>query len=217
MEEIWALIGIGILVGFIVIFLLSDMDRKRYNLKMENLRKGYSILQNQQQEILNELSLKRPEPTTVKNEAISLIYNLAASKQLFTLKDIELMTKQIQNHYSTNLDSSSTFKMNFPEKELLNFEPRETLNLLTIINEGLHNATLYSKANYIFNIASIEDGNLNLITHDNGLGYNRKEIQDGNGIKTILKAASDLKGDLKLTSTIGNGTVVNVQIPIDNF
>ncbi|MBF4984545.1 histidine kinase [Nonlabens mediterrranea] len=217
MEEIWALIGIGILVGFIVIFLLSEMDRKHYNLKMENLRKGYSILQNQQQEILNELSLKEPEPTTVKNVAISLIYNLAASKQLFTLKDIELMTKQIQNHYSTNLDSSSTFKMNFPEKELLNFEPKETLNLLTIINEGLHNATLYSKANYIFNIASIEEGNLNLITHDNGLGYNRKEIQDGNGIKTILKAASDLKGDLKLTSTIGNGTVVNVQIPIDNF
>ncbi|MEP5133346.1 MAG: histidine kinase, partial [Nonlabens ulvanivorans] len=138
-------------------------------------------------------------------------------KNLYTLKDIELATKQIQNHYSKNLETTSTFKINFPEKEMLSFEPQESLMLLTIINEGLHNAALYSNANFIFSIASIEDERLHIITHDNGVGYNRIEIHDGNGIKTILKATSDLKGDLKLTSTIGNGTVVNVQIPIDNF
>jgi len=104
--------------------------------------------------------------------------------------------------------------MNFPEKEILNFEPQKTLQLLTIINEGLHNAVIHSQANFIFNIASVEKDILSIITHDNGIGYNRKEITDKAGINNIIKAVENLKADLKLTSTIGNGTVVNVEIPI---
>ncbi|GAL74500.1 hypothetical protein JCM19275_3355 [Nonlabens ulvanivorans] len=218
MEEFLGLISIGILVGLIVIYYLSEIDRKQQNKSLDSKRKRISRLQNQRDKILQQLNQKLPEKTKIKDETVALIYQFAASKNLYTLKDIELATKQIQNHYSKNLETTSTFKINFPEKEMLSFEPQESLMLLTIINEGLHNAALYSNANFIFSIASIEDERLHIITHDNGgVGYNRIEIHDGNGIKTILKATSDLKGDLKLTSTIGNGTVVNVQIPIDNF
>jgi nitrate/nitrite-specific signal transduction histidine kinase len=105
--------------------------------------------------------------------------------------------------------------MNFPNKELLSFEPLEILYLLTIINEGLHNATIHSEANYIFSIASVEEGRLNIITHDNGKGYSRKLIADGNGIKMMENAVQKLHANLKFTSTVGNGTVVNVEIEID--
>lgn len=217
MEELLALISIGILIGLIVIYFLSEADRKQQNRSLDSKRKAISRLQDQRDKILQQLNQKSSEKTEVKTAAVTLIYKFAASQNNFTLKDIESATKQIQNHYSNNLDITSTFKINFPEKELLNFEPRETLKLLTIINEGLHNAAIHSQANFIFSIASIEDGKLHLITHDNGIGYNRKEISDGNGIKAILKATHDLKGDLKLTSTIGNGTVVNAQIPISKI
>lgn len=213
--ENWLLyVLIGLICGMIISFICNELELSDTSHLIRNRRK---FLQQQRQIILNELSSKAPEKTKIKDETVALIYQFAASKNLYTLKDIELATKQIQNHYSKNLETTSTFKINFPEKEMLSFEPQESLMLLTIISEGLHNAALYSNANFIFSIASIEDERLHLITHDNGVGYNRKEIQDGNGIKTILKATSDLKGDLKLTSTIGNGTVVNVQIPIDNF
>lgn len=217
MEEILGLVSVGILVGLMVIYFLSELDRKQYNISLKNKNGELSRLQHQRDEIIKELQLKVSEKTKIKEDAVALTYQFAASKNLFTLKDVEVATKQIQNYYKSALESNSTFKMNFPEKELLSFEPRETLSILTIINEGLHNAALYSNANYIFNIASIEDGNLNLITHDNGMGYDRNLVPNGDGIQTLRKVTQKLNGVLELTSTIGNGTVVNAQIPIDRF
>lgn len=213
--ENWLLyVFIGLILGMIITLIWSELERSNKSYLISNRN---NFLQQQRDIITKELQFKTPEKTKIKDDAVALIYQFAASKNLFTLKDVEAATKQIQNHYKSALESNSTFKMNFPEMELLSLEPRETLSILTIINEGLHNATLYSKANYIFNIASIEDGNLNLITHDNGIGYDRNLISNGEGIYTITKVTQNLNGVLKLTSTIGNGTIVNAQIPIDRF
>ncbi len=214
MEEITGYIFIGLFIGLIIILSLSDTERKEQRSKRLERQQGNNRLQQQRDSILNELSQKERQKTNAKNEAIVLLYHFAASKNNFTLKDLETATKQLQNHYLNNLKSDVSYKMNFPEKEMLNFEPKEILQFLIIINEGLHNATVHAASNFIFSIASIEDGKLNIITHDNGIGYSRKEVQDGNGIKTLLKAVTILKGNLKLTSTAGNGTVVNVEIPI---
>ncbi|WOI21773.1 sensor histidine kinase [Nonlabens ulvanivorans] len=217
MEGILSYIVIGLLIGIVVIMLLSKLERQEQKMKRLEISNDQNRLKKQRDAILTEFNQKKLEKTEVKNHAFQLIYHFAASKNQFTLKDLEIAIKQLQDHYSKTIENNSTYKINFPERELLNFEPRKTLQLLTIINEGLHNAAIHSQANFIFSIASIEDGKLHLITHDNGIGYNRKEISDGNGIKAILKATHDLKGDLKLTSTIGNGTVVNAQIPISKI
>lgn len=215
MQEIIGYILIGILVGLLVIFFLSQADRNdRKNNKLGFL-KVEQRLQEQRNLILEQLSQKLPEKTTEKQGAASLIYHFAASKNRHTLKDVEQATKDLQNYYTDAFPRETSYKMNFPEKELLSFEPKETLQLLIIINEGIHNAVVHAQPSFIFNIASIENGKLSLITHDNGIGYDRKLIKDGNGIQKIKKATIELNADLKLTSTSGNGTVVNVEIPIN--
>ena len=159
--------------------------------------------------------MARPSENSIsKTQTVILLYQFAASKNHFTLKDIEQATRILQRHYAQSIANELAYKTNFPEKELLRFEPKEVLQLLTIINEGLHNAITHSQASFVFSIASVEHGKCNIITHDNGVGYDRKVIADGNGIQAILKATQELKGELKLTSSIGNGTVVNVEIPI---
>lgn len=213
MEGIIGNIFLGLLLGLVVIAFMAAADRKESRLQRQ-LRLGYkNNLDAQRHQILRQLTDKLPLSPVDKKESVSLIYEFAASKNHFTLKDIEQTAKKLQVHFKNSIKNESVYKMNFPEKELLNFKPLETLNLLIIINEGLHNAAIHAQANFIFSIASIENGFISIITHDNGTGYNRQEIPDGNGIKNIEKAAIALNGILKLTSTIGNGTVVNVEIP----
>lgn len=217
MGEIIGYIFIGLLIGLVVIQFLKVIDRKEAQARRLKRANGLHKFELQRNAILLELEQKSPEKTAVKTDAVSLIYKFAASKNKFTLKDIEHTTQQLQNLYDQNIEGTSVYKMNFPEKELLNFEPREILLLLIIINEGLYNAAIHSQANYIFNIASVEDGSLHIITHDNGLGYDRKAVANGDGIQQITTAVNELNGDLKLTSTQGNGTVVNAVIPLTDF
>ncbi|WP_438962402.1 histidine kinase [Nonlabens sp.] len=217
MQEILGYVFIGGIVGMIVVFFLSQRDRNDLQKRRLGSLKAEQRLQQQRDLILEQLTHKLPEKTFEKEETVSKVYQAAASKNRFSLKDIEQVTKDLQNYYATTFSNEIHFKMNFPEKDQLHFEPLEVLEILTIINEGIHNAVVHAQPGFIFNIASIEHGKLSLITHDNGSGYDRKTIQDGKGIQTILKATSQLKGDLKLTSTMGNGTVVNVEIPSSLF
>lgn len=210
--ENWLLyVLLGLALGVVISLIWSEIDRSQA-IDLNNSRKSY--FQKQRQDILEELAKKQLDSSSAKERAITLLYQFAASKNNFSLKDLERCTKQLQELYKVNFEFEGVFKRNFPEKEVLNFEPKQALPLLIIINEGMHNAAIHSQANFIFTILSIENEKLNLITHDNGSGYNRKLVLEGEGIRAILKAAQKLDGDLKLTSTIGNGTVVNVEIPL---
>jgi hypothetical protein len=214
MDGVIGNIFIGLLLGLAIIYFLSAADRKEQNDRGQLRLQEQNRRQLQRRQILKELAHRPLESTIPKTKAVILLYQFAASKNYFTLKEIEQATRILQRHFAESIENDMAYKMNFPNKELLSFEPLEILYLLTIINEGLHNATIHSEANYIFSIASVENGRLNIITHDNGKGYDRKVLQDRNGIPAIKKAAEKLKANLKLTSTLGNGTVVNVEIPV---
>lgn len=202
---------LGLALGFVISLILNEIDRSK-SIDYKNSRKFY--YQKQRKHVLDELVSKQLDPFTAKGSAATLLYQFAASKDTFSLKDIELCTNQLQDHYKVSLDFKGVFKRNFPKKVNLNFEPKQALQLLIIINEGMHNAAIHSQANFVFTILSIESDIMNLITHDNGSGYDRHEIADSDGIQSIIKATQKLDGKLKLTSTIGNGTVVNVEVPV---
>ena len=214
MEGIIGNIFIGLLLGLVVIYFLSVADREEQNDRREKRWQEQNRLQLQRDQILKDLAQRPPEATIPKTQAVTLLYQYAASKNSFTLKDTEQATGILQRHYAQSIQNELAYKMNFPEKELLALEPKETLQLLTIINEGLHNAIIHSQGSFVFSIASVAYGKLNIITHDNGVGYDRNLVPNKKGIERIVNATQELNGDLKLTSTIGNGTIVNVEIPI---
>lgn len=211
--ENWVLYAVvGLIIGAVIIFIWEEIE-----LSSSSKQKGLHPSKQQHLQINQELESLVVHESSVKQEAIVSCYTFAVSQNYFSLKDIELHTKALQEHYKKSIINESVYKINFPEKEHLTLKPLKTLQILSIINEGLHNAAVHSQANFIFSIASIEDGKLNIITHDNGTGYDRKMVQDGNGIQKIKKATNELNAYLKLTSTLGNGTVVNVGIPTNSF
>jgi len=85
-------------------------------------------------------------------------------------------------------------------------------HLLTLLNAGIHNAVVHAQARYAFAITSLQDEQLAVIVHDNGYGFNVKTLEQKVGITGIIGAALQLNADLKYTSTLRNGTVVNAII-----
>ena len=49
---------------------------------------------------------------------------------------------------------------------------------------------------------------------DNGKGFDMQSIQRGNGLRTMSERAKKMKGNLKITSETGKGTLVRLEIPI---
>ncbi|MGJ8684969.1 MAG: histidine kinase [Nonlabens sp.] len=208
MENCLLYVVLGLILGSVIAFLWDELERSRTSLQKSEL---WNRSKQEHLTIKEELQRLQKHPDPVKYTAIEKCYEFCLSQNRFALKDIEKATIELQDWYKRSLDGDSIYRFNFPEKEMLKFFPLETLHILNIINEGLHNAAIHSQANFIFSIASVENNRLNIITHDNGIGYNRKEIDDGNGIQKIREATEKLNGDLKLTSTIGNGTIVNFE------
>lgn len=212
--EILGYVLIGLTIGFVVIQFLEAQERASNAVLRNNKKIALNKLQQQQLHILQLLKQRTPVANPTKEAAIVAIHTFAASQSLFTLKDLENQTVFLQEHYKKTIPSSTVYRTNFPEKEILPLEPVQLLALIEIVNESLHNAASYAQAAFIFNIVSIENGVLCIITHDNGIGYDRYNTPDGAGTASIKAAARSLNATLRHTSTLGNGTIVNVEVPV---
>ena len=45
---------------------------------------------------------------------------------------------------------------------------------------------------------------------DNGIGFNHEKVKQGIGLKNINERTKALNGELKITSSIGNGTTIEI-------
>ncbi|WP_370568440.1 ATP-binding protein [Flavobacterium sp. CG_9.1] len=45
---------------------------------------------------------------------------------------------------------------------------------------------------------------------DNGIGFNPEKVKQGIGLKNIKERTKALNGELKITSSTGNGTTIEV-------
>jgi signal transduction histidine kinase/ligand-binding sensor domain-containing protein len=86
--------------------------------------------------------------------------------------------------------------------------------LYLIVKELINNTAKYAKATEIFIQLSIEENDLNFLYKDNGIGFDRKNHANGNGIVNIGNRSKNLKGELIFESSIGHGTTVNLKFPI---
>ena len=61
---------------------------------------------------------------------------------------------------------------------------------------------------------SVKENNLELVVSDNGNGFDPQKSFEGNGVKNIQSRASSLKGEVKLTTSHGNGTKWEFALPL---
>jgi signal transduction histidine kinase len=97
----------------------------------------------------------------------------------------------------------------------LNFEISTAL--FRIAQEGLNNIVKYAQASSV-NLHIIEkEDEIYLALEDNGKGFDVNKVNNGGiGLQNIRERAKLLNGNADIDSTPGEGTVIEVHIPIDD-
>lgn len=90
------------------------------------------------------------------------------------------------------------------------------INLYRIVQEGLQNCVKHAKANHISLKFNSTTKDLSVILSDDGIGFNPKRGRKGIGLKNIISRVDKLNGTLDIISKVGNGTSLDIQIPLNS-
>lgn len=107
------------------------------------------------------------------------------------------------------------FNMDIDEKVLgmkLSMDARRDLFL--IFKEGINNAAKYSRATRLFISFSLDKNLFTLKIKDYGVGFDFKDLDEGNGLENMKKRAANLNGALTINSKPGEGTELILRITL---
>ena len=88
------------------------------------------------------------------------------------------------------------------------------MHLYRILQESLNNCNKYANAEKITVTILKQEKFVTLQVRDNGAGFNVNKAKRGIGIKNMLQRTSTINGELEIESEVGQGTVINLKIPI---
>jgi signal transduction histidine kinase len=90
-------------------------------------------------------------------------------------------------------------------------------NLFLVFKEILHNIIRHAKARNVYINVFIENGQLNLVVKDDGVGFALDTVKvTGNGLINLQQRTDTFGGSLKIESQPEKGTSVTVLCPVDN-
>ena len=100
----------------------------------------------------------------------------------------------------------------------LNIDLEKSVALFRILQEALNNIIKHAKATLVTVQLSNPVGKLVMVIVDNGVGFdeNNKGRQDSYGLIGMKERIFLLEGNLDITSKVGKGTSVRVEIPYIN-
>ena len=168
---------------------------------------------------LEELSTQQRQIERISKLAESSLENMqviiwALDPDKDALQDLNIRLKNMASKMLTVKNISLDFKASIPsEKIVLGAEKRK--NIYLIAKEALHNIIKHAEADHVSLTFKLEADHLKLIIQDNGQGFdqNQQEIT-GHGLNNMQKRALDINGKLKLSSSIGKGTLLQLDVPI---
>ena len=121
---------------------------------------------------------------------------------------------------TSQLSKLGLYQLNFIASGNVNFLDAQTeLVVIRIVQEALNNIVKHSSATEI-NI-ELNYGNhiLDLRIIDNGRGFHKETDHNviGMGLNNMYKRAQMLKGKCNVISNAGEGTIIHLQIPINEY
>lgn len=90
------------------------------------------------------------------------------------------------------------------------------LVLFRILQEALNNIVKHAGASLINIRLHYSSQSLLMEIADNGKGFNTEMQSEGTGLRNIRKRGMLLNGNMRINSNAGNGTTLQVEIPINN-
>jgi two-component system, NarL family, sensor histidine kinase UhpB len=119
--------------------------------------------------------------------------------------------------FASEILESKSIGFRFSGEESLNgllLDAEKRRNLFLIFKESVNNAAKYSGASEVAIELKKSGGKLMMTISDNGRGFDNKIINHGNGLKNMESRAKIMQSKFKLTSVIGAGTHIEVEVPI---
>lgn len=123
--------------------------------------------------------------------------------------DMLLKSFNIENRYEIHFSYDQAMRKNEISLEL-------QLNLYRILQEQLKNILKYAEAKLIELDVFINDSKLNMRIADNGVGFDPATIKKGIGLANIKRRTELFSGSVEITSSPGNGCIINVEIPLES-
>lgn len=148
------------------------------------------------------------------NDVRTISHNLIPGK-ITNLAFTQLITSfanEILDNKKINLNLTT-----FPEEELNNLSNEIKIEIYRIIQELLNNIVKYSKANNV-DIQLIKRDNIaNLMIEDDGIGFDTEKQFFGIGLNNIKSRIENMNGNVSIESSIGNWSLVNIEIPVEEM
>lgn len=105
---------------------------------------------------------------------------------------------------------------------LSRLEPKVENNLYRIVQEAVNNAIKYAQADEVRIVLSHNAQFLHLQIIDNGKGFDLEKLAEkdhfsasGHGIFNIKERTNFINGQCEITTEIGKGTTISVQVPLE--
>ncbi|MEP0263549.1 sensor histidine kinase [Dokdonia sp.] len=186
-------------IGSQLTFITSSLDNLKYGMKDK---------EEKTKEKLTEIGIFTK--TTI-NELRDTIW--AMNKEQITFEDLEARLVNLVDQ-ARKASSDTTFHLDIDE----NIDSNNTLtsvegmNLYRIIQEAVNNAIKYAEASDVTIKLFQKNKLLETSVSDNGKGFDIENPNLGNGLTNMKKRAKDIDGDLKIISSIDNGTRIELHL-----
>lgn len=187
-------------IGAQLTFIISSLDNLKYGFKLSD-------------KLSSKLEL-------ISSFTSSTIYELrdtiwAMNKNEISLEDLRA---RISNFIKVANSASDQIKFEFKIKELeenLSFKSIVGMNIYRIIQEAVNNALKYANPKTINVEIARVDNKLLVQIVDDGLGFDMKTTDLGNGINNMRKRATEINAEFDMISNLKKGTAVSIKRPLN--
>ena len=212
--------------GLLIVLILSYLGYKTYRsrqlIRLQDIRNKISAdLHDDIGSTLNSISVfsevAKQKSSGVVHELDQI--GLASRKIIDGMSDIVWTINPENDSFENIIDRMRSLSYNILRAKNIEFTFRadeklneqklsleDRRNFYLIFKEILNNMVKYSEATRASIILNTENNFIVLSINDNGKGFDTSVASNGNGLNNIRRRAKEMKADLTIESSLGNGT-----------
>jgi signal transduction histidine kinase len=149
------------------------------------------------------------------NSIIQEVRSLSRSLVPSSIADLGLIASM--HDLFENIRAASVIELEFyPDEEIDRLlSPNSKLTLYRIVQEQINNIIKHAGAKQVFVELFSDEGNIELIIGDDGVGFDPETIKKGMGLQNMRSRAELLSGSINIISAPGKGSKIKVVLPIN--
>ncbi|MFK8061046.1 MAG: tetratricopeptide repeat protein [Polaribacter sp.] len=189
-------------IGSQLTFIISSVDNLKFITKDANTK------------LKNKLA-------TISSFTSETIYQLrdtiwAMNKSGISLEDLHTRVLSFVEK-AKNATQNTQFQVDYNIDKNATFSSLAGMNIFRVIQEAINNSLKYAEATKI-DIQLEKQNNLFKATiKDNGIGFDIKTVELGNGLSNMEKRIGEISGEVKINSDTKKGTEILLEVSLEKY